>query len=78
MKSTASEEGSLMKRIILTFPALLVLGVSFTYNFWLSDVFISFGLAPMKTYYLFLVMMGTFMLGYFAGELRAYLQGKLK
>lgn len=70
--------GSWKKRLILTFPVWLVLLVSFSYTYWLSDVFISFGLEPMKTYYLFLVMMITFMIGYFAGELRAFLQAKLK
>ncbi|MFC7679135.1 hypothetical protein [Paenibacillus sp. GCM10028914] len=70
--------GSWKKRLILTLPVWLVLLVSFSYTYWLSDVFISFGLEPMKTYYLFLVMMITFMIGYFAGELRAFLQAKLK
>lgn len=78
MKPSTNEEGSLKKRIILTFPVWLILGVSFTHTFWLSDLFISFGLKPMKTYYLYLVMMIALMLGYFAGELRAYLQAKLK
>lgn len=72
------QKGSLKKRVIMTFPILLILLVNYSYSFWLEDVFISFGLHPMKTYYLFLVMLITFMIGYYAGELRAYLNARMK
>lgn len=73
-----SNKKPLKHRMLLAFPLLVFILMMLISSFYLSDLFISFGLAAKEVYYIHLIVIFTFLIGYFTAELCRFVQSKLK
>ncbi len=70
--------GKKRSRLILAFPYLIFPIVMCMSSFWLSDLFVELGLQPKDRFYINIVVIVTFTIGFFTSKLHFYLQKKLE
>lgn len=73
-----NEKKSLRSRLILAFPHFIFPIVMCISSFWLSDLFVELGLQPKDRFYIHIVVIVTFSIGFFTSTLHSYLHKKLE
>lgn len=62
-----------MKALLRTLPVLILIILAMVCIFWIPNLFKSWGLSSKGILYVQLIILGTYLVGYFTSEIASYL-----
>lgn len=62
-----------MKALVRTLPVLILIILAMVCIFWIPNLFKSWGLSSKGILYVQLIILGTYLVGYFTSEITSYL-----